>query len=49
MGARETRGRIRHITDDIAHASTEQLETEMQNRYFSKYLKSPEARAMSGR
>lgn len=35
-------------TNDIAHASTELLETEMQNRYFSKYLKSPKARAISG-
>ena len=37
----------RNVRNDIAHASTELLETEMQNRYFSRYLKSPEARAIS--
>lgn len=37
----------RNVTNDIVHASTELLETEMQNRYFSRYLKSPEARAIS--
>ena len=43
------RERNKRITDDIAHASFESLETEMQNRYFSRYLRSPEARAISGR
>ena len=37
------------LTNDIAHASTELLETELQNRYFSRNLESPEARAISGR
>ena len=37
------------VTNDMAHTSTEILETEMQNRYFSRYLKSSEARAISGR
>ena len=37
------------ITNDIAHASTESFETEVQNQYFSKYLMSSEARAISGR
>lgn len=37
------------VTNDIAYASTEVLETEMQNRYFSRYLESLEAHGISGR
>jgi hypothetical protein len=37
------------VTYDIAHASIKLLETEMQNRYFSRYLISSEAHAISGR
>ena len=36
------------VTNDIAHASTELLESAAQNRYFSGYLKSPEACAIHG-
>ncbi len=37
------------LTNDIAHASTRLLESEMQNRYFSRNIKCSEARAISGR
>lgn len=37
------------LTNDIAYASTEILESEIQNRYFSRYLESSEAHAISGR
>jgi hypothetical protein len=33
----------------MAYASSELHETDMQNRYFSRYLKSPKARAISDR
>ena len=36
------------VTYDIAHASKRLLETEIQNRYFSRYLMSSEAHAISG-
>lgn len=36
------------LTYDIAHASTELLESAEQNRYLIRYLKGSEARAISG-
>jgi len=39
----------RNVPNDIAHASTELTELNMRKRYFCRYLKSPEACAISGR
>ena len=39
----------RNVTNDIAHAYSELLETELQNRYFSGAFRSSETHAVSGR
>lgn len=49
FGILDTRCPCRAHTNDIAHTSSELLETEIQNRYFSRYLLIPEAGAISGR